>query len=643
MQDCRKLKIVGTASSTGGGGSLTYRWLVDGLSTWTVAGKDVHAGEKPTLDSVNTVQDLPLLGRDGVVGLHTIKLMVRNTISGLTSEQTVSFRVIKENKPTMSIVGGSVQSFVIGRPKSVQLDVQLLDLGLCPGASKDALDKQASTSRLDFVWMLNEQRLDTVSSDAPWGRVVELGRKFVMNTTMMPYCKDSILSVTVVQSNAVVTFNGTVAVILKPQIDDLVAVIQSSRSTAGSDNVVSLSATPSYDLSGLQTQRDMKFEWNCIAMTSIDSAVTEPGCRTVDGAEVRLNHITAAKFEFTPKQLSLQHGFSYTFAVNVSTPPPLPCYIDRSAVASASLNVVAGSKVPALTVSVCATCACNCAEPPPRYFNPGQSVCLTTECSRTKDSITSHKWNIVGTHSNPKSGLHESVIRVILGPPAPVNTGFEYKFGVSVGYQSGRRMTGTVSVLPNYPPVGGAISVSPGHGVAMTDDFLVSAVDWRDDNIPLRFEFSAEDRVVQRTSILYIGSESVLNGPLPFFEHPGKSKLAQHTLVITGMVHDSLGSSTKACSTKLTAACPNVVIKRKRHVAPHAEAEDLTNLLDRQLLTPLQATMRALSAAEGLDYAATGGSKGKSSSKDTKVKDPLVEARMQEKSRLKVCQCCKLG
>ena len=553
-------------------------------------------------------------------------------MSGLISERAVYIKVIKDNKPTMSIVGGSMQNFVASRPKSVQLDVQLLDLSLCPGPSHHALEKQASANKLDFVWILNGQRLDKVSSDAPWGRVMELGRKFVANTTLMPQCKDSILSVTVVQSNAVVTINGTVTVTLKPQINDLVAAIKSSRSTAGNENVVTLNAMPSYDLSGLQTHHDMEFKWMCMAMRSADKTVTESGCQTADGSAVDLSNATSATLRFTPKQLNLQHGFTYTFAVNVSAPPPLPCYLQRSDAASVSLKVVAGSKVPALTVSVCATCECNCADPPPRHFNPGQSVCFTTKCSRTEDSnrITSHKWSVEGNHADAKSGLHHSVIRVILGPPTPVNTGFSYNFNVIVGYQSGARMAGAVSVLPNYPPAGGSISVSPDKGVAMTDDFLISAMDWHDENIPLRFEFTAEDRVVQRTSILYIGLESVLNGPLPFFEHPGQSYSVQHTVFITGKVYDSLGSSTKACSTERTPACPNVAIGRKQHAAPHSEAEDLTNLLSRQLLTPLQATMRAISVAEGLTHAVATDKTGSSA-------DSAAKARMQEKSRLKVC------
>ena len=205
---------------------------MDGLSKWKVAGKELKAGEGPTLDSVATVQSLPSLGVDGVVGLHTIKLVVRNTVSGLESEQTVQIRVIKQNKPTMSIVGGPLQSFVIGRPKSILLDVQLLDLSLCPGAASES-DGEASTTRLDFIWILNGQRLDTVFSIAPWGRVVEMGRKFVANTAIMPQCNNSALSVTVVQSSAVVTINGTATVKLQPQLDELVAVIESSRSTAG--------------------------------------------------------------------------------------------------------------------------------------------------------------------------------------------------------------------------------------------------------------------------------------------------------------------------------------------------------------------------------------------------------------------------
>ena len=596
---------------------------MDGFSKWTVAGREVHAGEGPTLDSVGTVQNLPSLGADGVVGLHTIKLVVRNTVSGLESEQTVSIRVIKENKPTMSIVGGLLQSFVIGRPKSVLLDVQLLDLSLCPGASRES-NAEASSTRLDFVWGLNGQRLDTLFSIAPWGRVVEMGRKFVANTVMMPQCEDSVLSVTVVQSNAVVTINGTVTVNLQPQLDELVAVIESSRSTAGSDNVVKLSAMGSYDLSGLQTHRDMEFKWICMAMARDDSAVTEPGCQTVDGAEVRLESDTGAILMFTPQKLNLKPGFTYTFAVNVSASPPFPCHVQRSDVASISLKVVAGSKVPALAVSICATCECNCAELPPRYFNPGQSVCLTTKCSHAKlsDRITSHKWSI-DKHAAAKSGLQESVIRVVMGVPPIVDTGFVYKFNVLVGYQSGGQLVGTVSVLPNYPPVGGSISVSPKTGVSMTEDFLVSAVGWRDDNMPLRFEFVAEDRVVKRTCTLYSGSESATNCLLPFFEHPEKSGSDQHTLIITGKVHDSIGSSTETCSTKLTPACPRVSVGRKQHVAPHAEAEELTDLLSRQLLTPLQATMRAVSSIEGLSRAASGSGS-------------LADTQKQEKSRLQV-------
>ena len=74
------------------------------------------------------------------------------------------------------------------------------------------------------------------------------------------------------------------------------------------------------------------------------------------------------------------------------------------------------------------------------------------------------------------SGLQESLFRVVMGVPPAVDTAFAYKFNVLVGYQSGAQLVGTVSVLPNYPPVGGSISVSPKNGVAMTDDFLVSAV-----------------------------------------------------------------------------------------------------------------------------------------------------------------------
>ena len=594
---------------------------MDGLSKWKVAGKELKAGEGPTLDSVATVQSLPSLGVDGVVGLHTIKLVVRNTVSGLESEQTVQIRVIKQNKPTMSIVGGPLQSFVIGRPKSILLDVQLLDLSLCPGATSES-DGEASTTRLDFIWILNGQRLDTVFSIAPWGRVVEMGRKFVANTAMMPQCNNSVLSVTVVQSSAVVTINGTATVKLQPQLDELVAVIESSRSTAGSDNVVKLSAMASYDVSGAQTHRDMVFKWICVAMQKDNSDVLEPGCRTIDGTDVRLGDDTAPIVMFTPQKLKLKPGFTYTFAVNVSAPPPMPCHVERSAMSSVSLKVVEGSKVPALAVSVCATCECNCAEPPPRYFNPGQSVCLTTKCSGTKvsDRITSHKWSI-DKYTTVKSGLQESLIRVVMGVPPAVDTAFAYKFNVLVGYQSGAQLVGTVSVLPNYPPAGGSISVSPKNGVAMTDDFLVSAVGWRDDNMPLHFEFVAEDRVVKRTCTLHSGSESAINCLLPFFEHPGKSDPNKHTLLITGKVRDNIGSSTEACSTKFTPACPRVSVGRKQHVAPHAEAEELTNLLSRQLLTPLQATMRAISSVEGLSQATSG----------------IADAQKQEKSRLQVC------
>lgn len=112
-----------------------------------------------------------------------------------------------------------------------------------------------------------------------------------------------------------------------------------------------------------------------------------------------------------------------------------------------------------------------------------------------------------------------------------------YQVTVSGETSQGHNSIGTYSFVTNSPPSGGICRADKPQGKAWETNFVISCIGWKDDNLPLKFQFSynTSDGIEM---IFQSGNSSTATGKLPVGDSNMDYKLDIRILVI-----DALGSS----------------------------------------------------------------------------------------------------
>ena len=116
-----------------------------------------------------------------------------------------------------------------------------------------------------------------------------------------------------------------------------------------------------------------------------------------------------------------------------------------------------------------------------------------------------------------------------------------YAFWVSANVGTGSAQQ-QMDIRVNAPPYGGEVVVSPSTGIAQQQMFRISALDWVDGDLPLRYQYEIAGRQPQQGSAAFLLTpnstmQSDLFTPLPYLSSNGAHQ-------VFGYISDGLGSQT---------------------------------------------------------------------------------------------------
>ena len=135
------------------------------------------------------------------------------------------------------------------------------------------------------------------------------------------------------------------------------------------------------------------------------------------------------------------------------------------------------------------------------YFNPLDRLIITSTVTINQDfdyswtsspdvpisSITTSSSNRILLPGSGGGSMEKNMFFVIKPQSLQVLT--EYNFAINVNYLNGNSIQSSISVTTNSPPFPGKFTVSPSSGKELMDEFMISAINWEDDDLPLSYVF----------------------------------------------------------------------------------------------------------------------------------------------------------
>lgn len=278
---------------------------------------------------------------------------------------------------------------------------------------------------------------------------------------------------------------GTAVKAFQAVTSPIVAVIGGGNTAVGEGSVVTLDASRSFDPDSAAGSSDaggspLAFQWACTPPASL------PGpCQAATGAAALDPAALAAPAALLALRGTPQ-GANYTLTVTVSKD-------DRTAVASVWLVVLAGKRLPIISVS---------GLPEGARANPDAKLTVKGSVQSADPASLSVAWSVVSVDPPPAKPFDlaaaastplSSPSLVISGGALPPRSTVKLRLSASdSGGSSSADVSLPVSGTP-YSSVPGApigsVAVRPPRGTGLNTSFTVRAENWTDTDVPLTYAF----------------------------------------------------------------------------------------------------------------------------------------------------------
>jgi len=354
---------------------------------------------------------------------------------------------------------------------------------------------------------------------------------------------------------SITEFVATVSV----QLPDVVASIAGGDGEASTADQLTIDASGSSDPAGAGA---LSYSWVCVDVTTGAACRTSAGT-TYSGDTTATLNVPANTFT----------AGTYTFTVTVSGSS------DRAASTSVTLILLAASRrtgsVPRALVQLTTTEGVVISSGEQNGYSyaavvdPDQKLILS--CSVAGSTTATFAWSELNSASfgtaldltsTATSLLGSTGTNLVLAANA-LKQGAVYNFACAAT-DSGATGTGSLAVMVNTAPAGGACSVSPSSGYALETTFTVSCNGWMDSTPQLQYSFSTPAGMIQapgsQNSVSFQADSTLI-----------ASGSSSATVTLTSSIIDDMGTST-AHTTTFAIAVPLTVAS----VAPTAAPTALT-------------------------------------------------------------------
>ena len=278
---------------------------------------------------------------------------------------------------------------------------------------------------------------------------------------------------------------------------DVIASIDGTRGSSRSalvEGQLSLDASTTYDEDDPQAK--LNFSWAC-AFYFDDNMK-----HSCDAYYDTANTLSSSTFAMIPKAASAGGVFELTVVATTTD--------GRNDTASALVSVLADRRAPAVTIKA-QTAGLHLDK-----VNPSTRLVLLASVE-SKLNNTKVRWRRVDSNEasstlgllvdSPTSKVlsaTSTTVPLVLRPDALV-PGASYAFSLTATSTSGSSSVATIDIICNVAPRSGSIAVSPATGVALTTRFSLSADNWIDTDLPLRYNFYQRAPATATNRALVVG------------------------------------------------------------------------------------------------------------------------------------------
>eukprot|EP01040_Poterioochromonas_malhamensis_P027199 gene27199-biopygen4047 len=319
----------------------------------------------------------------------------------------------------------------------------------------------------------------------------------------------------------------------------IVALVQGSseRSMRVGDSMV-LDASKSYDEDvSMSSFSTLVFQWSCVQTVASGSSSCDSLLQVSGGQSASSIRFTAKTFDKV-----------VTWTVSVQD-----VQRTRTTVASVTVKLLP-AQYPTITLQ---------SNVEGGIMNRGQSLQLTGSVNVAEGLSGNASWLLTGgstlslsalsltplTRDISSSSSSQSFSMYLALPGNALTSGVSYTFTLQtklLNEASGAiRLSCSITVTVNAPPLPGLFLVQPSSGLAYVDSFMLSCSLWTDSNLPLSYQFSyliessGMKSVVRGVSVVGYATSLL----------PAGSKARNNSVVVMADVYDSLNANTTISNT----------------------------------------------------------------------------------------------
>ncbi|DAZ95472.1 TPA: hypothetical protein N0F65_002157 [Lagenidium giganteum] len=505
---CDDLSLDGSSSTGSGGRTLSFRWFLVGSINATTSVADIQAMLLRAIVTNNATMVIPggMLEPDAT---YQFVLQASNFFLAASNSSVITVKKSGLPLPVVSIKGGNVQQ--VYRAKELMISATA-DNPRCSVPSADG--GGASSVDMSFRWSqlqgdLTDQAATSTSTNPRVlklpPRTLNIGTKYIFQ-----------IFVSMV-SNPKIANSATVELTVLPS--PLSAQVLGGDREWGTTQNLTLDATQSLDPDNSSVP--MQYQWNCSQFNN-ETLQYDLGCLTVNSTKLVLEPIGKTLIPASTMMADKMYKFSAIVSKDSRTSSTSVKYLFKSgSIPQVSIAPLSSSRV-----------------------NVNDRVMLQAS---VVSSVPLQKtlWSLVGSNAGLEASLFAvpaSRTTMVLAQNAMI-PGATYQFQLVAVDVNGQNSTASIIVTANSPPTSGELVVSPTSGIALADKFVLSSLNWVDEDLPLKYVYKFIKGVETDESVEIVMGAASLEPSLSTIFPVGAGEASIITVV--AYVMDALGAQTR--------------------------------------------------------------------------------------------------